>query len=92
MSTKQLSKFKLKVTNLGPVFEREGELSRNAKNFIFARNGTGKSFLSRALRCFDLYQQSRDLAGTPFQGLVAWIPALLLGCGFPNLLDIADAV
>ena len=24
--------------------------------------------------------------------LVARIPALLLGCGFPNLLDIVDAV
>ena len=35
---------------------------------------------------------SCGVAQSIWNDLVARIPALLLGCGFPNLLDIVDAV
>ena len=42
---------------LGPVLSLDGELTKNAQNLIFARNGTGKSFLSRAFRYLDIHHQ-----------------------------------
>ncbi len=62
MSNQKLPPFKLSASYLGPVFELESELTKHAQNLIFARNGTGKSFLSRAFRCFDLHQQGGDLS------------------------------
>ena len=38
-----------------------GDLTKNAQNLVFARNGTGKSFLSRAFRYLDLYGQDVEL-------------------------------
>ena len=66
MSSEKLPQFKIKARYLGPVFELEDELTKFAQNLVFARNGTGKSFLSRAFRCFDLYQQGRDLSKAAF--------------------------
>lgn len=40
----------------------DGELNRAAQNLVYARNGTGKSFLSRAFRVCDMYGQSEDLS------------------------------
>lgn len=44
---------KISAKHLGPIMALDGNLTKHAQNLIFARNGTGKSFLSRALRCFD---------------------------------------
>lgn len=66
MSSEKLSPFKITAGYLGPVFELEGELTKQAQNLVFARNGTGKSFLSRAFRCFDLHQQGKDLSKAAF--------------------------
>ena len=45
--------------HIGPIISLKngnGELSSKQQNLIFARNGMGKSFLSRALRHLDLHQ------------------------------------
>ncbi|MFT8541980.1 AAA family ATPase [Acetobacter sp.] len=57
---------KLKATNLGPVTVIDATLSKYAQNLIYARNGTGKSFLTRALRYLDLHAQGMDVANTAF--------------------------
>lgn len=61
MSTPPKPSFSLSARNLGPIFSLDGELTKHAQNLIFARNGTGKSFLSRALRYLDLKGQGRDI-------------------------------
>lgn len=66
MSSEKLPPFKINASYLGPVLKLEGELTKFAQNLVFARNGTGKSFLSRAFRCFDLHQQDRDLSKAAF--------------------------
>lgn len=42
--------FSISAQNLGPISSFTGELSKERRNIIFARNGTGKSFISRAVR------------------------------------------
>lgn len=61
MSAGQEPELRISATYLGPVFSLEGELTKYAQNLVFARNGIGKSFLSRALRFLDLYGQGRDI-------------------------------
>lgn len=61
MNTQPKQPLLLKVKYLGPVLTLDGELTKNAQNLIFARNGTGKSFLSRGLRYLDLYMQKKDI-------------------------------
>ncbi|MGK2742038.1 AAA family ATPase [Tepidicaulis sp. LMO-SS28] len=61
MSTKPKPNFSISAQYLGPIFSLDGELTKHAQNLIFARNGTGKSFLSRALRYLDLKSQGRDI-------------------------------
>lgn len=39
-----------KVRNIGPIISLDSQLSSRPKNMIFATNGLGKSFLSRAIR------------------------------------------
>jgi wobble nucleotide-excising tRNase len=51
---------------LGPIFSVDAELSKNAQNLVFARNGTGKSFLSRAFRYLDLHRQGKDVSKAAF--------------------------
>ncbi|SHG32727.1 Wobble nucleotide-excising tRNase [Kaistia soli DSM 19436] len=57
---------KLSVRALGPVTKLEASLSQNAQNLIYARNGTGKSFLTRALRYIDLFGQGQDISDAAF--------------------------
>jgi wobble nucleotide-excising tRNase len=48
--------------HIGPVMSMDGRLSKQNQNLIFARNGTGKSFLSRALRYLDIHGQNNDIS------------------------------
>lgn len=62
MSTTPKPAFSISARYLGPIFSLDGELTKYSQNLIFARNGTGKSFLSRALRYLDLKSQGRDIS------------------------------
>ncbi|MBC6405249.1 MAG: AAA family ATPase [Rhodospirillales bacterium] len=62
MSTAPKPKFLVSARYIGPVFSLDGELTKHDQNLLFARNGTGKSFLSRAFRCLDLYGQEKDVS------------------------------
>jgi len=66
MNTPPNPAFTIKASYLGPIFSVDGELSKNAQNLVFARNGTGKSFLSRAFRYLDLYGQGRNVSKAAF--------------------------
>jgi hypothetical protein len=61
MNTTPKRNFMISARHLGPIFSLDGELTKHAQNLIFARNGTGKSFLSRAFRYLDLKSQGRDI-------------------------------
>ena len=54
MSTLPKPPLQLKATCLGPVAKLDAPLSKSARNMIYARNGTGKSFITRALRYLDM--------------------------------------
>ena len=62
MSTPPKSTFTISANFLGPVMSMQGELTKSDQNLIFARNGTGKSFVSRAFRYLDLFGQNKDIA------------------------------
>ncbi len=66
MNTSPNPAFTLKASYLGPIFSVDAELSKNAQNLVFARNGTGKSFLSRAFRYLDLHGQGKDVSKAAF--------------------------
>lgn len=66
MNTQPNPPFKISARYLGPVFGLEAELTKHPQNLIFARNGMGKSFLSRAFRYLDLHQQSNDISRAAF--------------------------
>lgn len=53
MSNNPKPVLKIKAQNIGPIMSLDGSLSENKQNLIFARNGTGKSFLARSLRLLD---------------------------------------
>jgi len=55
-------KLAISARYLGPVFSLDSELSEKRQNLIFARNGTGKSFLSRTLRYLDKAGDSKDIS------------------------------
>lgn len=61
MNTTPRQDFSVSARHLGPIFSLDGELTKNAQNLIFARNGTGKSFLSRAFRYLDLQGQGKEI-------------------------------
>ncbi|ARE81518.1 AAA domain protein [Roseovarius mucosus] len=65
MSTPANPPFSIAAAYLGPVFSLNGELTKNAQNLVFARNGTGKSFLSRAFRYLDIYGQGGPIHSAP---------------------------
>lgn len=44
---------KISARHIGPIMSLDATLSKNKQNLIFARNGTGKSFLARSLRLLD---------------------------------------
>lgn len=60
MSTLPNPPFAIEARFLGPILNLNCELTKNAQNLIFARNGTGKSFLSRAFRYLDLHGEGKD--------------------------------
>lgn len=64
MNTPPKPAFAISANFLGSVFSLDGELPKNAQNLIFARNGTGKSFLSRAFRYLDIHRQDKSLDDT----------------------------
>lgn len=43
----------IKAKHIGPIMELEGKLSAKGQNLLFATSGTGKSFISRALRALE---------------------------------------
>jgi len=57
MNTPRDPEYEVSAEYLGPVFSLDSRLSKARQNLIFARNGTGKSFLSRAFRYLDLHEQ-----------------------------------
>lgn len=61
MATHAKPKFSISAKFLGPIFSLDGELTKNAQNLVFARNGMGKSFISRAFRYLDLHGQDKSL-------------------------------
>lgn len=65
MNTPAKPPLKLSVRFLGPVISLDGDLASKRRNLIFARNGTGKSFLSRAFRCLDLHGQQKPITDAP---------------------------
>ncbi len=65
MNTQAKSEFEISAEYLGPVFSLDGKLTKNGQNLVFARNGTGKSFLSRAFRYLDLHGQGKELDNAP---------------------------
>lgn len=61
MNTPPNQEIKISARHLGPVLSLDGGLSKKDKNLIFARNGTGKSFLSRGFRCLDQSSDGKDI-------------------------------
>ena len=59
----QKPKLRIKAQHIGPIMSLDGELSDKSQNLIFARNGTGKSFLARSLRLLD----ENGLHGVPIE-------------------------
>ncbi|MEE4208975.1 MAG: AAA family ATPase [Parvularcula sp.] len=61
------NRYRIKARCLGPIIGLDVQLSNRSQNLIFARNGTGKSFLARAFRCLDLHGQGveQDYASAP---------------------------
>jgi len=55
MNTQQSTRpiLTIKAHSIGPIMSMDQKLSENKQNLIFARNGTGKSFIARALRLLD---------------------------------------
>jgi len=68
MNIAKAAKPKLRVSAkyIGPIMELEAELSDRPQHLIFARNGTGKSFIARALRLLDpVENESEDETEVP---------------------------
>jgi wobble nucleotide-excising tRNase len=65
MSTAPKPNIFITARHLGPILSLDGELTKHAQNLIFARNGTGKSFLSRAFRYLDLKGVDRNIDDAP---------------------------
>lgn len=65
MSTPGKTPISIRAEFLGPVFSLDAQLGAANQALIFARNGTGKSFLSRAFRYLDLHGQQQDITDAP---------------------------
>ena len=57
--------FSISAKYLGPIFCLQGHLTKNPQNLVFARNGTGKSFLTRAFWYLDLHGQGKLPSNVP---------------------------
>ncbi|MCV9960336.1 AAA family ATPase [Pararhizobium sp. BT-229] len=65
MSSAPKPTLRIRATSLGPVAQLDADLSKFAQNLVYARNGTGKSFLTRALRYLDLHGEGQDIQDAP---------------------------
>jgi len=65
MSSAPKPSLHIQATSLGPVAQLDADLSKFAQNLVYARNGTGKSFLTRALRYLDLHGEGQDIQDAP---------------------------
>jgi hypothetical protein len=65
MSTPAKPPISVSVGYLGPIFNLDSKLTKSRQHLVFARNGTGKSFISRAFRYLDLYCQGESLENAP---------------------------
>ncbi|MEV4610669.1 AAA family ATPase [Neorhizobium sp. LMR1-1-1.1] len=65
MSSAPKPSLHIRATSLGPVAQLDADLSKFAQNLVYARNGTGKSFLTRALRYLDLHGEGQDIQDAP---------------------------
>ena len=61
MNSRPKSKITISARHLGPIFSLDGELSGKRQNLVFARNGTGKSFLARGFRYLDRHCDGKDI-------------------------------
>ena len=61
MNTPSRDKLNIEVGHLGPILFLNGDLSSKRQNLIFARNGVGKSFLSRGLRFLDRWRAGENI-------------------------------
>lgn len=76
MSSPVKQKLQLQVQNLGPVADLNEHLGDGKQNLIYARNGTGKSFITRALRYIDLHKQGQDVSSAPSSLIAEEAPGL----------------
>lgn len=65
MSSTPKPNLHIRANSLGPVASLDADLSKYAQNLVYARNGTGKSFLTRALRYLDLHGEGQDIHEAP---------------------------
>lgn len=65
MSSAPKPSLRIRANSLGPVASLDADMSKFAQNLIYARNGTGKSFLTRALRYLDLHGDGQDILDAP---------------------------
>lgn len=65
MSSTPKPNLHIRAMSLGPVATLDAELSKFSQNLVYARNGTGKSFLTRALRYLDLSKTEQDIQDAP---------------------------
>lgn len=61
MSSAPKPSLHIRANSLGPVGSLDADLSKFSQNLVYARNGTGKSFLTRALRYLDLHGDGQDI-------------------------------
>ena len=66
MNTPPKPNFSILARHLGPVLSLNGELTKYDQNLIFARNGTGKSFLSRAFCYLDKHGKGENISKAAF--------------------------
>ena len=60
MNSQDDKRYKIKAIHIGPIMDLDDVLSGENQNLIFARNGTGKSFLSRAFRYIAEYKNKEN--------------------------------
>lgn len=61
MSSAPKACLRMRAKWLGPVGSLDADLSKHAQKLVYARNGTGKSFPTRALRYLDLHGDGEDI-------------------------------
>lgn len=59
-NVKDKPKLRVAAKHIGPIMELDAELSDGRQHLMFARTGTGKSFIARALRLLDPASNERE--------------------------------